>query len=154
VKLSLLMADKRVEVNRPNWNGDTPLHLACEGGNSRVVELLLAANSRVDPNTRNVSDLTPLTSIYQKKDHELNALISEFKNDPKEVMGRLRNRPSNRKYFAGYLFAAAVLFADGYVKMKDEEGITEATRFFGITSALPLRSRWSFATACMDLGMT
>ena len=51
-------ASTPVDVSRPNADGNTPLHLACERGDTRCVDALLAANANLA--SRNCEGKTPI----------------------------------------------------------------------------------------------
>ena len=57
--VSLLLADPRVDPNKPKNDGATPFFIACEKGHQSVVSLLLA-DPRVDPNKPKNDNSTPL----------------------------------------------------------------------------------------------
>jgi len=124
----LLLADSRIDVNIPDNDGNFPIGALAESyGKYSLVEMILASGKKIDA-----------TIPRQGADKEAGALLASFNSDRKRVRDRLRNLPHNRKYFAGFLFAAVVLFADEYVKMKDNDCFPEAKRFFTISASLPL----------------
>ena len=57
--VSLLLADPRVDPNKPKNDGATPFFMACQNGHQSVVSLLLA-DPRVDPNKPTNDNSTPL----------------------------------------------------------------------------------------------
>jgi len=61
---SLLLADLRVDPNKPANNGVTPFFMACQNGHKEVVSLLLA-DPRIDPNKPWKEGATPLWVVSQ-----------------------------------------------------------------------------------------
>ena len=53
-----ILLDVKVDVNRPNWIGDTALHEAVKSGHDMIVRLLLARNANL--NALNSKGQTPL----------------------------------------------------------------------------------------------
>ena len=63
--VSLLLADVRIDVNKPMDGGFTPFYIACEKGHKEVVSLLLA-DVRIDVNKPSNQQLTPFGWPYKK----------------------------------------------------------------------------------------
>ena len=63
--VSLLLADSRIEVNKPTNRGFTPFYVACQNGRKEVVSLLLA-DMRIDVNKPNKYQYTPLWTASQE----------------------------------------------------------------------------------------
>jgi len=57
-KVSLLLADMRINVNKPEDEGVTPFFIACENGHREVI-LLLLADMRIDVNKPRNTGYTP-----------------------------------------------------------------------------------------------
>ena len=57
--VSMLLADPRIDPNKPSNDGATPFFQACQNGHEQVVSLLLA-DPRVDPNEPKKDQRTPL----------------------------------------------------------------------------------------------
>jgi len=55
----MLLADPRIDPNKPSNDGATPFFQACQNGHEQVVSLLLA-DPRVDPNEPKKDQRTPL----------------------------------------------------------------------------------------------
>ena len=58
--LLLTKSDINIDVNLKNEIGDTPLHVACANGHSRVVDLLTKSDIDIDVNLKNEIGDTPL----------------------------------------------------------------------------------------------
>lgn len=59
--VKMLLEDERVEADRKNSEGRTPLSIAAEHGYETVVEEFLAMTEKVDPDSRDNNGRTPLT---------------------------------------------------------------------------------------------
>ena len=59
LELMELLLKLDLDVNQPDWIGNTPLHIACNAGNYDLVALLLSIKS-IDVNVRNDDGYTPL----------------------------------------------------------------------------------------------
>ena len=61
----LLLADPRIDSNKPRDNGATPFFIACQKGHKEVV-LLLLTDPRIDPNKPWTDQGTPLWCASQE----------------------------------------------------------------------------------------
>jgi hypothetical protein len=79
--VNLLLSDQRVEVNKANADGATPLYIAATLGNDECVALLLA-DRRVEVNKINASRETPLyTAARFGKDNCVRLLLGDQRVD-------------------------------------------------------------------------
>ena len=72
--VSLLLADPRVEVNKPRDMLATPFYVACANGHKEVVSLLLA-DKRIDVNTLTNTGATPFFIACQEGHKEVVSLL-------------------------------------------------------------------------------
>jgi len=153
--VSLLLADPRIDPNKADNEGFTPLHVACQEGHKEVVSLL--ADPRIDSNMSTDTGETPFfmaCRLTTKKNDEtedvferrkINGplcadLIDEYESEPGHlrVFHRLRRHPGLREYFIGHLFALVVFHSDSFAVINERTAHYDTKRFFRITSQLPL----------------
>jgi len=85
--VSLLLADPRMDPNKPMNDGTTPFFIACENGHKEVVSLLLA-DPRIDPNKPMNDGTTPFFVACQFGHKEVvSLLLADPRIDP--------NKPHN-----------------------------------------------------------
>jgi len=159
--VSLLLADPRIDPNKPAYDQSTPLWMASQDGHLVVVRHMLASGREI--NTRMKSTFNNKTAaeqgrgmgartirpadeteeIFQRK--KINCplcvdLIDEYEREPEHlrVHRRLRRQQGLREYFIGHLFALVVFHADSFVTIKERTADSDTRRFFRITSRLPL----------------
>jgi len=72
--VSLLLVDKRIDVNKRARTGATPLHIACERGHTEVVSVLLA-DQRIDVNTPDHNGATPFFIACQQGHKEVVSML-------------------------------------------------------------------------------
>jgi len=156
--VSLLLADPRIDPNKPWSDQGTPLWYASQNGHLVVVQHILASGKEID--TKRRSDVQNRTAAEQGRamggrtkrvndtdeDHQRKKtngplcadLIDEYERDPVAARHRLRRLPGLREYFIGHIFALVVFYSDSYVAINERLAHSDTRRFFSITSRLPL----------------
>jgi len=159
--LVLMLADPRVDPNKPKANQTSPLWFATQQGHLEVVRHLLASGKEV--NTKLVSTFNSRTAAEQGRamaiahqdpddsdeaydQSKINGprcadLIDEYDKDPEATRVRLRRLPGLREYYVGYIFSLVVFFSDGFLTLKppaDDEFSQKVGRFFNLASRLPM----------------
>jgi len=89
--VSLLLADPRIDPNKPNNDGVTPFFKACRKGHKEVV-LLLLADPRIDPNQPISDQTTPLWHASQIGDR---VLVQHLLASRKEIDTKMRSSFNN-----------------------------------------------------------
>jgi ankyrin repeat protein len=81
--VKVLLQDQRlINVNRMDNNGCTPLYMACEVGNAKVVEVL-TSDPRIFINRPNNNGITPLFIAFEKNKYGvMNVLLKNNRIDP------------------------------------------------------------------------
>lgn len=76
----LIPVNDNLDVNRPDKEGNTPLHLACGNGSLIIVQELLKVE-KIELDTRNHDNLTPLEVAVQKGYNEVASLLRRKKQN-------------------------------------------------------------------------
>jgi len=80
--VSLLLADPRIDPNKPDNGETTPFYIACWNGHEEVVSLLLA-DPRVDPNEAENTGAAPFCIACQNGHKEVvSLLLADLRIDP------------------------------------------------------------------------
>lgn len=82
MKIVKLLLEKGAEVDKPMFDGDTPMHMAHYGGNKEAIELLLKYDANI--NVQNQKGETPLHCLLAKTDITIDvklSVISKFLSD-------------------------------------------------------------------------
>jgi len=162
----LLLADRRIDVNKKDAFGWAPFALACANNRADIVSMMLEDN-RVDINLGNRMDQTPLwiatywgnLEIVKRllaTDRKINdftasrriarekeisnvlELIREYDKDVKKVKERLKGELRLGKYFVAELFALIVMYCDGYLQLSQQDNSRRIQQFYKIAKCLPL----------------
>jgi len=108
----LLLADPRIDPNRPETTEATPFFIACQEGHKEVVSLLLA-DPRIDPSEPQNDGATPFSKAFEKGHKEVvSLLLADPRIDPNKPM----NNQSTPLWFAsqnGHLVVVQHLLASG-----------------------------------------
>jgi len=109
----LLLADPRIDPNKPRDTGATPFFMACQNGHKEVVSLLLA-DPRIDPNKADDDNgATPFFIACQEGHKEVVSLLLA---DPRINPNKPTNDQSTPLWFAsqnGHLEIVQHLLASG-----------------------------------------
>ena len=156
--VSLLLADLRIDPNKPRTDQSSPLWVASFEGYLSAVQRLLTSgwdmNTKmkcVDTNTAaaeqgRLMPSIPKSASETEEEYQLTVtdgplcgdLIDDYDRDPVAARYRLRRQPGLREYFAGHLFALVVFYSDNFVAINERMAHSDTERFFTITSQLPL----------------
>ncbi len=74
-EISKLLIASSAEVDVPNRDGDTPLHLAARKGLKEIVELLIVKGVDINANDGSYTQLTPLKLAVQEGHKEVAELL-------------------------------------------------------------------------------
>jgi len=157
--VSLLLADPRIDPNRPRNDQSTPLWVASQEGHLEIVQYLLASGREINTKTRSTFNkrtaaeqgramgrkttkpANETKEVFERR--KINGplcadLIDEYEHDPVAVRLRLRRQPGLREHFIGHLFALVDFHSDNSVVVNEKTADPDTRRFFRITSRLPL----------------
>ena len=112
--VSLLLTDKRIEVNKPKGTRATPFFIACERGHKEVVSLLLA-DLRISVNKPTNTGATPFFAACQQGHLEV---VSLLLNDPRIDINKPHNGRCTPLWMAshfGHLPVVQLILASGRV---------------------------------------
>jgi len=139
----MLLADLRVNINKPENDRCTPLYIASQNGHLGIVQHILASGREVDTQTKSRPGTSPWQNKtaaeiahrqgtrakfpkeseedYLRKHHHgliISALIDSFDADPVTTRQRLRELPELRDPFISDLFALVVFLCDGLLTVE------------------------------------
>ena len=78
--VSLLLADTRIDINKPENDQGTPLWIASQNGHLQVVQLIVALGREIDTKTKSIAG----TGGWNNKTAAENARIQETRATPEE----------------------------------------------------------------------
>ena len=154
--VSLLLADPRIDPNKPMNNRSSPLWFASQDGHFVIVQHLLASGREIDTelrstfNNRTAAEQGRRVVSRGPKDTEEDFqrkknsgplcanLIDEYGRDAVAVRNRLRRQPGLREYFIGHLFALVIFHSDSFTVINERTASSDTRRFLKIASRLPL----------------
>ena len=159
--ISLLLADMRIDVNRPDNEQCTPLWFPSHDGHLLLVQLMLASGRDFDTKTKSIAGPAPwnnktaaevgrfqgIRAIDEGESEEdfsrvkqngplIAALIDSFDADPATTRQQLRELPELRDAFISDLFALVVFLCDGLLAVNASSTNKKGARFFQVARRL------------------
>jgi len=93
--VSLLLADTRIDVNKPILTGLTPFSIACRQGHKEVVSLLLN-DPRIEPNEPDDDGRTPFFVTCQEGHKDVVSLLVGLTNMIQTSLTTMASLPSTQ----------------------------------------------------------
>jgi len=133
-----MMKDSRVNVNKPNGDGRTPLWHAAANGYLEVIKWWIISGREMDLGKPGDVDKTDAIRVAKKRGKlEIATLLERFKSDASKTRHAVRLEIGWYDGVASEMFALVVFVSDGLLQIKDTTP-TPAARFFSIAAQLPL----------------
>ena len=133
-----MLKDSRVNVNEPDEDGSTSLHLAAYYDHLDVIKWWIASGREMDLGKPGDIDRTDAIGVAKKNGNaEVVALLERFKSDAAKTRHAMRVELGWYDEAAAEVFALAVFVSDGLLQIKDTTP-SPAARFFSIATQLPL----------------
>jgi ankyrin repeat protein len=122
----MLLGDMRIDINKANEDGRTPLWWASCRGRLHIIQLILASGRHIDTLKADADGYTAVGIAEWYSDalpHRsiIIALLNSFEKNPEETRFRLRVALGYPSESAAELFASIVFLSDEYLKIKEEE---------------------------------
>jgi len=142
----LLVADKRVDVNRRRTHGQTPLVYALSCRYADIVKLLIASGRLVDVTRERLQHgLRHLCD--SPSDPTLMDVMEKYLENPERNVFQVQRELKMPAAESAALYAIIVFFCDDYLRLKatipvfpmiSQRTVTLVWRFFALSSRLPL----------------
>lgn len=132
----MLLKDRRVDPNKPNFDGRTPLWMLAAIASHEMIKYWVASGREMDLGEEfgNADVIGEARSVRM---FEIADLLEKFKENPEKVRHEVRVKIGWYDERAAEIFALVIFLPDGLLKIK-EGGLNEAARFFKIATGLPM----------------
>ena len=132
-RVRLLLKDQRVGINKPDYQGHTPLWDAACNGHLDIIKWWLVSGREMD-----LGYQTDVIGVAKRRgETEVVTLLNRFKEKPNEIRHQVRLEICWYDEAAAEIFALVVFVSDELLQFKDTTP-TPAARFLSITRRLPL----------------